>query len=69
MGQSKSRSWKEAWINIAIGYSLNFVCNLVVFRHFGYQVTVQDNILIGIIFTGVSLTRQYVIRRWFAKGD
>jgi hypothetical protein len=69
MAQSKTRSCAEAWINIAIGYSINFVANLVVFPLFGYNVSVRDNIVIGVIYTGISLVRQYVIRRWFAKGD
>jgi hypothetical protein len=69
VSQSKRRSWAEAWINIGIGYSVNFVANLVVFPMFGYNVTVRDNIIIGVIYTVISLVRQYVIRRWFAKND
>lgn len=57
------------WTNIAIGYTINFVANLVVFPMFGYNVSIADNIVIGIIFTGISIVRQYVIRRWFNKGD
>lgn len=67
--QSKKRSWKEAWINIAIGYSINFMANLIVFPMFGYNVTVHDNIIIGVIFTFISLARQYVVRRFMNKGD
>jgi hypothetical protein len=69
VAQSKIRSWKEVWTNIAIGYTINFVANLVVFPMFGYNVSIADNIVIGIIFTGISIVRQYVIRRWFNKGD
>lgn len=67
--QSKTRSWKEAWINIAIGYSINFVANLLVFPMFGYNVTVHDNLIIGVIFTFISLARQYIVRRFMNKGD
>jgi hypothetical protein len=69
MAQSVKRSWAEAWINIGIGYSINFVANLLVFPLFGYNISVQDNIIIGVIYTGISLVRQFVIRRWFNKGD
>ena len=69
MAQTRARSWKEAWINIAIGYGVNFVANLVVFPLFGYNVSVHDNVIIGIIYTGISLVRQYVIRRYMNKGD
>lgn len=69
MAQSKARSWKEAWVNIAVGYSINFIANIVVFPLFGYNVSIHDNIIIGVIYTFISLGRQYVIRRWFSKGD
>lgn len=69
MAQSKSRSWKEAWVNIAIGYSINFIANLVVFPMFGYNISIADNIVIGLVFTVISVVRQYVVRRWFNKGD
>lgn len=69
MSQSKARSIKEACINILIGYSINFVCNMIIFRGMGYALTIHDNLIIGIIFTFVSLARQYIIRRWFAKND
>ena len=69
MAQSKSRSWKEAWTNIAIGYCVNFVANIVVFPMFGYNITIADNIVIGLVFTVISVIRQYVVRRYFNKGD
>ena len=69
MAQSKSRSWKEAFTNIAIGYLINFVANLVVFPMFGYNITIADNIIIGLVFTVISVIRQYVVRRYFNKGD
>lgn len=69
MAQSKKRSLEEAVINIVIGYSINTLANYLVFNGFGYNVTLHDNLIIGVIFTGISLVRQYVIRRWFSKGD
>jgi hypothetical protein len=69
MSQSKARSVKEVLTNIVIGYTINFIANLVVFRSFGYHVSVHDNLMIGVIFTAISLARQYIIRRWFSKND
>ena len=69
MSQSKKRSVEEACINILVGYTINLVCNLIIFRSFGYNLSFKDSVLIGIVFTFVSLVRQYCIRRWFAKGD
>jgi hypothetical protein len=67
MSQSKADSMKEAMTNIAVGYSINCVANLCILPLFGYVVTLSDSLLIGVAFTGVSLVRQYVIRRWFNK--
>lgn len=67
--QSVKRSWAEAWINVAIGYSVNFVANLTVFPMFGYNVTIHDNLIIGVIFTGISVLRSFMIRRIFTKKD
>lgn len=69
MSQSKERSWKEAFINIAIGYGVNFCANMVVFPLFHYNVSIHDNLVIGVIYTFISLIRQYCIRRWMNKGD
>jgi hypothetical protein len=69
MAQSKQRSLKEACINIAVGYLINLAANLTIFPLMGYHISFQDNIIIGIIFTVISLVRSYSIRRWFSKGD
>lgn len=69
MAQSRRRSWAEAWINIFIGYAINFVANMLILPLFGYNITVSDNLMIGVIYTGISLARQYVVRRWMNKGD
>jgi len=69
MAQSKQRSFVEAWINIAIGFGINFVANMVVFPSMGYKLTVHDGLVVGVIFTLISLVRQYIIRRWMNKKD
>jgi hypothetical protein len=69
MSQSKERSLKEVLINIAIGYSINYAANIIIFPAFGYNLSWHDNLWIGLIFTAISLIRQYCIRRWFSKND
>lgn len=69
MTQSKKRSFLEAWLNIAVGYGVNFTANLLVLPHFGFDVTIKQNIFLGAIYTVISLIRSYCIRRWFTKGD
>ena len=69
MSQSKRRSWIEAGTNIAVGYGVNFLANLLVFPLFGLHISVMQNIQIGVIYTFISLIRSYAIRRWMSKGD
>lgn len=70
MAQSKKRSWQEAWFNIFVGFSINYVANILILPLFGFKnLTPSKNFVIGILYTGISLVRQYVIRRWFNKGD
>ena len=65
MNQSKLGSVYEALVNIVIGFSINWVCNLLILPLFGYHVSGGQAFKIGLLFTGVSIARQYVIRRWF----
>lgn len=69
MSQSVKRSWAESWINILVGYWVNFTANLLILPLFGFHITVQDNFLIGAIFTAISLARSFIIRRIMARGD
>lgn len=64
--QTKRGSIAEVAANLAVGYSVNFVANFVILPLFGFQtLTIAKNLEIGILFTFVSIARQYVLRRWF----
>jgi hypothetical protein len=63
--QSKKHSFVEAWANIFIGYSINFLANILIFPLFGWHITVAQNIWLGIIYTVISLIRSYCLRRVF----
>lgn len=66
MSQTRKGSLAEALINVAIGFGINFAANLVVLPWFGFQsLTLQNNFLIGLIYTAISVVRSYAIRRWF----
>lgn len=67
MSQSKTWSFIESWTNVAIGYVINLVGNLIILPLFGFNVNLVQAAWIGVLFTGVSVARQYVIRRWFNK--
>lgn len=63
--QTKKGSLAEAWANIAVGFSINFFANLVIFPMFGMHISVLNNFWMGCIYTVISLVRSYVLRRWF----
>ena len=67
MGQSKTHSLVESFANIAIGYLVALFAQLIVFPLFGMTVSLRDNLLIGVIFTVVSLIRSYFLRRLFNR--
>lgn len=70
MGQSKVRSIKEAWVNIGIGYTINYCANIALLPLlWNPEHPLLSAHAIGIAFTGISFIRQYIIRRWFSKGD
>lgn len=67
MRQTKLGSFYEACINVAIGFAINFVANLVILPLFWFDITLTDNLYIGLLYTVVSVVRSYVVRRWFDR--
>jgi hypothetical protein len=65
MQQTKLGSLIEAFINIVIGFGINFTANMTIFPLFGWSISVEQNIALGACYTVISLVRSYVIRRWF----
>lgn len=65
MSQSRRMSAVESVVNVAVGYLVALAAQLIVFPLLGIPVTLEQNILIGVIFTVVSLARSYCLRRVF----
>lgn len=66
MAQTRKGSWSEVALNIAVGYSVNFFANMLILPLVGLKgLTWKNNLGMGVLFTVVSIVRQYVIRRWF----
>lgn len=64
--QTKVGSLIEAWVNVFIGFWINFFANLLILPLFGFtSLTLTTNFVIGGIYTAISVARSYVIRRWF----
>jgi hypothetical protein len=67
--QSRWMSFVEAVTNIAVGYLVAVLTQILVFPLFGLHATLQDNLLIGALFTLSSLVRGYALRRLFDARD
>jgi len=65
MNQTRIGSLIESFMNICIGYLVALLSQIIIFPMFDIHVSLSDNLLIGAYFTGISLVRSYVIRRWF----
>jgi hypothetical protein len=57
----------EAATNVVIGFFLALLTQIAAFPLFGLKVTLGDNLLLGGLFTVVSLVRSYVLRRVFER--
>lgn len=65
MTQSRHGSLIESIANVAIGYAVAVLSQVLIFPFFGINVPISDNLMIGAWFTVISLLRSYVIRRAF----
>jgi hypothetical protein len=65
MKQSRLMSLVESLTNVLVGYGVAVLTQVLVFPLFGLAVTIADNLLIGLVFTGVSIIRSYALRRSF----
>ena len=65
MTQTRLGSFIEACINVAIGFAINFVANLVILPLIGFNISVGQNLFIGVLYTVISVLRSYAVRRWF----
>lgn len=66
-GQTRKHSLVECIVNVGIGYFINIITQILVFPLFGIDFTFEQNIEIGIVFTGVSIARSYTLRRLFNR--
>lgn len=63
--QSRTHSFIESLVNVALGMIISMALQIVVFPAFGHAFTLAQNVGITIIFTVASIVRSYVVRRWF----
>jgi hypothetical protein len=65
MTQTRLESLIESIVNVVIGFGINYFANFVIFPHFGFHLSASANLAMGAIYTVISVTRSYCIRRWF----
>ena len=67
MSQSRIASLLEAITNVGLGWLVALATQLLAFPLVGIEASLQQNLLIGAIFTAVSLARSYLLRRLFNR--
>lgn len=65
IGQTPRGAIIEAWTNIAIGFTVNFLANFLLLPLVGASFTAAENFWLGWIYTAISIVRSYAVRRWF----
>ena len=63
--QPRRHSLVEAIANTVVGYLLAVLTQLAVFPQFGLEVPLAQSLVLGAVFTVLSLVRSYTLRRAF----
>ncbi len=65
MSQSRRMSLVESLVNIAAGYGIALVAQMMILPLFGIHIPASQHAMISALFTMVSLVRSYTLRRFF----
>ena len=65
MTQTRMQSAVESTMNILVGYTINLMANFAIFPLFGWEITLEQNLTIGVFYTLVSFGRSYALRRFY----
>ncbi|MDN3621326.1 hypothetical protein QWY81_17800 [Polaribacter undariae] len=67
--QTKKQSLVESITNTAVGFGISLAATFLIFPIVGVESTGTKNVLITIFFTAVSITRSYLLRRYFNNAN
>jgi hypothetical protein len=67
MSQTRAQSGIEVATNLLVGMLLNTAANYLFFPHFGWSITAAQNLSLVMIYTLISIGRQFVLRRCFNR--
>ena len=65
--QSRRMSLIESIANVVVGFGIAVLTQIAVFPVFGLHVSLADNLVIGMVFTFVSIARFFALRRVFEE--
>lgn len=65
--QTKTHSMIESITNVLVGYLIAVISQIIIFPVFGLNVSLKNNLIIGLWFTIISLIRSYILRRIFNR--
>jgi hypothetical protein len=65
LGQTKTQSLTEAFINVAVGFGISLIATIVIFPIMDIESTTSKNLQITLFFTVISILRSYGLRRYF----
>lgn len=65
--QSRRMSLVESIANVVVGFGVAVLTQIAVFPIFGLQVSLTENLVIGLVFTVVSIARSFTLRRVFEE--
>ena len=68
MKQTRLESLIEVCLNVAIGFVVSYSAWPFVAHLYGIPYSAVQNFGITCIFTVLSITRSYIVRRWFNNG-
>ncbi len=63
--QSRRMSLVESIANVVVGFGIAVLTQIAIFPIFGLHVSLADNLVIGLVFTFVSIARSFALRRVF----
>jgi len=63
--QTRKFSWIEATTNTFVGFIVSLLIQLAIYPIMDIPVKFHQNIIITCVFTGASILRGYLIRRFF----
>lgn len=67
--QKNTISWLEAITNSMVGFLVNILVQVYVFRYFGIVVPLSSNVAVALLFMVLAIFRGYIIRRTFNYMD